>query len=109
MKKGKIFLVSFFILALMFSFAEFANATGGGKGGGGKGVCGDAICDQGENNQNCPSDCPDCNTCQCQSKGCETCPKCVIPLDGGISVLLMLGLAYGTKKVYDKGKKSVNK
>lgn len=32
-------------------------------------------------------------------------PPCVIPLDGGISLLIAAGIAYGGKKVYDSRKK----
>lgn len=34
-------------------------------------------------------------------------PPC-IPIDGGLSFLLIAGAAYGTKKVYDLTKKNVN-
>ena len=32
-------------------------------------------------------------------------PPCVIPLDGGISLLVAAGIAYGGKKIYDSRKK----
>ena len=36
---------------------------------------------------------------------CPNCPPCVpVPLDGGLSALLIAGVAYGAKRVY--GKKS---
>lgn len=33
-------------------------------------------------------------------------PPCVIPLDGGIGLLLAAGIAYGGKKIYDNRKKN---
>ena len=36
---------------------------------------------------------------------CTTCPDCpAIPIDGGLSALLVAGAAYGAKKVYGKSK-----
>ncbi|MGB0882632.1 MAG: PID-CTERM protein-sorting domain-containing protein [Vicingaceae bacterium] len=36
---------------------------------------------------------------------CTDCPPCVpVPLDGGLSALLLAGVAYGAKKVYGKVK-----
>lgn len=33
-------------------------------------------------------------------------PPCPVPLDGGISLLLIAGAAYGGKKIYDSTKKN---
>lgn len=33
-------------------------------------------------------------------------PPCPIPLDGGVSLLLLAGAAYGGKKIYDSRKKN---
>ena len=33
-------------------------------------------------------------------------PPCPIPLDGGVSLLLIAGAAYGGKKIYDSTKKN---
>lgn len=34
---------------------------------------------------------------------CTNCPPCTpVPLDGGLSALLIAGVAYGAKKVYNK-------
>lgn len=33
-------------------------------------------------------------------------PPCPVPLDGGVSILLIAGAAYGGKKVYDTFKKN---
>lgn len=34
---------------------------------------------------------------------CPDCPPCVpVPLDGGLTALLIAGVAYGAKKVYGK-------
>lgn len=33
-------------------------------------------------------------------------PPCAVPLDGGISLLLIAGAAYGGKKIYDSSKKN---
>ena len=33
-------------------------------------------------------------------------PPCAVPLDGGISLLLIAGAAYGGKKIYDSTKKN---
>ncbi len=36
---------------------------------------------------------------------CTDCPPCVpVPLDGGLSALLLAGVAYGAKRVYGKSK-----
>ncbi|MDG1477908.1 MAG: hypothetical protein P8Q14_12230 [Vicingaceae bacterium] len=36
---------------------------------------------------------------------CPGCPPCVpVPLDGGLSALLIAGFAYGAKRVYGKAK-----
>lgn len=92
---------SLIIIIVTFSNGVFAIA-GGGKGS----VCGNGKCEQNENASNCPADCPNCNTCNCNNKACrDKCGKCNIPIDGGIGILLMMGLAYGTKKVYDGNKK----
>ena len=32
-------------------------------------------------------------------------PPCPVPLDGGVSLLLLAGAAYGGKKIYDSRKK----
>ncbi len=37
--------------------------------------------------------------------GCPTPPCPAIPLDGGISLLIAAGIAYGSKKVYNAKKK----
>lgn len=33
-------------------------------------------------------------------------PPCAIPLDGGVSILIAAGIAYGGKKIYDNSKKN---
>ena len=33
---------------------------------------------------------------------------CAVPLDGGISLLVLAGVAYGGKKIYDSTKKNPN-
>ena len=33
-------------------------------------------------------------------------PPCPVPIDGGISLLLIAGAAYGGKKIYDLSKKN---
>jgi hypothetical protein len=33
-------------------------------------------------------------------------PPCPVPLDGGISLLLIAGATYGGKKIYDQSKKN---
>ena len=36
---------------------------------------------------------------------CTGCPPCVpVPLDGGLSALLIVGVAYGAKRIYGKAK-----
>jgi hypothetical protein len=36
---------------------------------------------------------------------CSGCPPCpAVPLDGGLSALLLAGVAYGAKRIYGKGK-----
>ena len=75
----------FFTLFLLYSLLTIHLTFATGKGGGGAGT-------------QCP--------CNCKSQTCyDNCADCRIPLDGGIGILLAAGLAYGTKKVYDKSKR----
>lgn len=76
--------VAFILMVIFPSFDIFAQCTGPLTG--------------------IPNDCcpPGSNAALCAAFNCPPCAP--VPLDGGLSALLIAGVAYGAKRIYGKSK-----